>query len=1024
VRVLQSIIQLLSLEMHGVYQSEAMLINGQTPSVTCGGWPVDSASGYQMILRWVEGTTDPRNFTFTISTPNPEYIPGLPGEDPYEQQTAGGGLPGRGTLHVSANSPLRHHAGWIVKNFDIPEGFTLGDAFTANLETPIGSAAASLRPGQTGPVTAAYHLYTIGYEPHIHPRDHYSFFGVFRTKYFAAPAAGVLTLEAAERVKKTDSNYAWFKAWSLVNGQWTALSLDSRVKNFHTETGYSSTLDLTDYDTEGITWLKVKYLLESPLAKAICAGQDRCKWSYYDPTGSWGVADSQGRKFYCQNRGALMALGEAGETYLANYKPACYQTTCPLWTEDTIDNPLEALVSQLTHSLPWLAVQLAPALDLWELMRNGTPSLLSLVGPAFFPPQGYHQVRDLSIETGGYGPIKTFTEDGHQVAHQFPGLEFLTHADDGSNPDLADQDTWPDYGVVGNNWARLTDLGSAAASDSNDPHRIDRAMAMATGPDVDMYYGHIGGGNNQSRQRTRTFDLFCPVVAAGSEPAAFCNNAGGYVQRGTWDAEYNEVEPDDPLIEFRTRIHLARLGPGGAVRSATIKSASASGGYVGVRLKNGMVAASSITSPESEFYSVWMQGGTNVALPDWWRVRNYMSAQDFVGPGRARGFIRRGMAVKVADASLPAGSPLKGHKFMVKSARACATGDKDDYRPGSNREAKGAMGPGWHFIQYGANTENLTSVTISISPPATYREFARNNMVGARPHDLAKDTYWAVQGLNTAGAKGLWLFFSRLNSTGVSADEAIDIAVVTTGGSYVSSLNLGDKWASTQHITVATSSAVTAVAGVTVYTSERNADGSFKSYTLSEVANSGAEEWAVWDSTKYYVEDIDGNNATIMLSPEWAMDYVRIEVEHAAYGGTESQYYDAYVGTPHATSLPEGHKATANNTDLLELVDENGAWAAHLAEFGSLEGATLVAYDDPVADPLATNTVAYSDRQSDTQLTSEQYTAWWADGDIWSRVEIPTDNCAVVHATMCDGSPWPLAAELNALRTALERALE
>lgn len=1025
IRKAQSLIQLCSRETDGIFYAEQeYLIGLDKPSVYVGGWELVSIGSHTATVRYVTGSTDPRHVTWTTYAANPDYgsIDGEGNPEPaYIGTVNGGALPARGIMTLNSESALRYHGGWIVRRIQCDDAIAIGGTFELILDTPISAKAAANWPGSSGTITVNYQVYAVGEEQWTHPRDAYPLWCVRKEVFIAAPAAEIITLEAAARVRAPSATATWFRAWKLaVGGGWTEINLDSKLKIEHDGAGYKTILDLTGYDVAGITVLRLCYFVESTSNSAICAGQDRCKWSYFDPTGSWGTYDSSNRWFYCQSRGALKALGEAGSAFIAAYKPACYQTKCPLWAEDTpLDNPLVAAAMQLTHSLPWLVVQLAPGYDDYALLRWGVPSLLSLVGLPMIPPAGYHAIRSLALHTGTWPTIKVWTEATWEIAHGLPGLEFLTLSDAGISPDLINPSTWPNYGPGGNHWTRKLDYGTANAADGNDPHHIARSLITASGVETDAYIGSQAGMNGRF-QRFRTFKFFIPKIAAGYDEIAF---NGGTFQRGAWSATYEPLTPGDPQTVYYWKIQLARLGNyGGAAGSVTIKHLTVTAGIASVRFQNRVIGASSLVSAQTEYASNWKQGGTNVAAPDWWRVKNYACSQATFGPGRAVGYVDVGSALKFDDAAIPASAPIKNRQFLVRRVEACVAGDKDDYRPTVQQETKTGQGPGWFWQPFNTTVETLVSIVVTRDSGGT----TLKKVTGAtRPHDMVKDLYWYFETTDAGGAKGVLVVFSPKNQTGTAADQVLHIVVTGNIDTYTTDLNLATDgtygWDNTQTLTITSAVIITSLDAVIIQTLELDTNNQFKTYTLTEEA-SAPTNWATWDRLKYYIVSGTNYNQVIKISPEWALDLIKVTFGHGAPLGTEDAYYDSEIKAPHTLSLPAGHKATANNTDLSEVVDENGAIAAYLAAYGAtaFDGMVISFRSDPRADPAAANKVWISDRVTDLEFQATWFTAWWATGEIWGKVLQPADHSLIVEVSMADGSGWPLAVEFDSIRQTLE----
>lgn len=655
-RVWRSLIQLMHLGVHGIYDTELPV--GRDNAVIACTWPVASVSGGTIGLRFAAGTPDPRAISWTVQVLDPLY-PSPGHESQYLTQTVTRALKARGMLTFGYPSMLRNFTqGWPVQRVYVPSGFGAVDSvFYLILEGDFdGSAALEEYPEDTGVgVSATYRVYAeAADEPWARVRDCYPFLAVEKRLTISSPSNFLMTLEYSKRIRKPSSG--WFYAYDQAGN---VLDLAGRIYIAQSAGGWQTMLDLATFDLTGITSILLVYWVESTAAGAVNVGQNRCKWSHYDPTHSWGKLDSANRLHYCAKREALR-----GQQWDTNYRAECYQINCPYFEEDSPSDPLAA-IAQLIYSYPWREEQVAVGSTDTVLYRHGTPSLESLTNTLMSPPDGLFRRKIFTGQAGGWERMAVY--NGRVTG--YPGLEMLRNNSAETAIDINNASSWPDFGPGGDRVdGRRTDYGDDAADGTTDPHKLERQTMVIGGLDLDPYAGTTSGTlGKRQRIGVRRSRVYLPALGAGS-PAT---RADGTVYRGLWDAKLQPCDEADAV--WRARIVLSPpmwTAFGGAVRTATIATASWDGAKLICELDNGILSA---TSPiESggdlvESTTSWRQGGTNVAPLEGWRVWNYACGQTRHGP--MRGLIHRGHVARFNGEAF-AGYAIFGRALWISHAKA------------------------------------------------------------------------------------------------------------------------------------------------------------------------------------------------------------------------------------------------------------------------------------------------------------------------------------------------------------------
>lgn len=1024
IRKLASLIQLCHLTTNGILWSDTLGYAGYPPCSNEGGWEVTGSSAGEISLRLVAGSSDPRDIVYSELRENPDFVPG--GTEPhYKNYTYRAAFPARGVLTLN-NSILGYHGGWIVRGWFIPENLAVGDTFTAYVETPTGAGMTTVWPGSTGAVTATYRFYALADEGWNQPKDFFGFFGRPRSKTITiSPGDTEVTVSADSKVKIPDSSGTWF------TGSYGDVLFINRLKVRHKNSiNWDAIIDLTGIEITETTQILITYWDASNLASSICIGSDRCKWSRQDYTNSYGETDDYSNKWYCAKGNDLRNLGPTGEAWLAKFRANCYQNECPLWAADvTPPVPIdETVIRKLIYGHPWRLIQLTVGVAQYYLERLGPPGMASLAEQTHGLPTGNHQDIDLDFAAGGWPQIREWIESGETLIHAMSGFEFLNLLDTGVAAVLGTSE--PDYGPSGGLiTGKVSDYGTAALDATTDPHKCQRACLGFSGPDISKY-GHAYEGECGKGQRFVTYWAFFPRLVAGDAVQTFNE---GTVQRGYWTAGFVACTEFDAWI-YRLKITLNGFkfdkytagGTnrwGGLMTTATIKSAAFSAGVLTLALAHKTLTASSNTGEAGEEYStIWAQGGTNVAPPEYARVNNWACSQSAWGPGRFA-YLYPGCAIKFTGAGF-AGQLIQNRKFLCSYAKAAGSATTDDWIPTAETRGREGLVGGYYAKLFSAQWETLSSVTVTRNGGATTLAGIQGQSGQARRYGLLKDSYFYVYGVNASGQKGVWIYFSPKQATSLSADKVLAITIHTDGNTYTASVNLDTDadygWDTHLSIGFAAPAGQTIVSLDSVVVTDSNGvDHALTAYS------SEPTWWADWDITHYWVSASSDTARTIQVPPEFAGNNVRIVCTISDYAGNNAAYYAAKVSGPHSASLPANHETIFDNCDEIKIQDEGGliaaAWAALGA--GGFADQALEAYTNPIGLDNDVNVYDGDPAASDTEIAAGDLTALMAHGEIWAKQNIVPGHCAVVRYKAARRYGELVASDLNAITRCLEKVM-
>lgn len=1014
VRRLQSLLGLAHLAENGILAWQ-FDVNGTGQSwIDLGWWPVTAVGAGSVTCRYVEGSSNPNDIPWVRNVPAEGG--GLEVESHRDR------LPARCLLKFNEDSGLGYHGGWIVRRIIVSESLALNGTFSFELETPCGAHALDVQEGSS--VTCHVLAYMGQEEEWVEPVDLEPLFCEWASWEQENPAAQEYTIEASKRIMPPAAPWWTAEKYDAWTEEWTPVALANRVK---ISNAYATTLDLTGMDLTGIDALRISYLVESTAEGAGMWGFARCKWSRHDYTGSYGETDG-GHTSYCAKGGELLDA-ELGAV-LAQYTPLCWlQGTCPHFEIGEPTHPLsQALWRQLWYSVPW---RWTHGLDGDKLERMGPPSLLSEAGDYFYVATGYHDVADHSLNCGGLGQAVTFQGVDGPIMLALWGLEQTELTAAWAYPVFGDG-TLPIEGPA--RMGKSACYGAVALGAANDAQRIMRDAGNTNGSTILRPSWEVSGDLGATQRtgwhkQTKWF----PKLAAGDEEQAYVD---GVYQAGFWTAQFEAQEAEDANTVYRARVAIPGTRTlnydrtidnpyGGAKTSVAVKSSSYAGSTWTVDLAHKITTASSLVGPRRERQTYWRACGTNVALPRWARVRNWLSEQCCNGP--MRHLVHEGDAAQFSGV----GGRAEGLKFWITKATA-GIGEFDTCVPGAGT-TEIVVGPGALGGCYEAEIERLQSVTVTTLVGGSLVTWTGET---SRTHPLAKNHYF----LTYDGAT-LRIYFSPENDTDDLYERAVTVTLVWLDAFDVphttypwSAVDLSTYvWRSADNALntlveaeVFSGATIDALGAVTV---TELATGTVHTLTAYGAGTAPAH-FADWDEGKYEIVSETATTVTLRLSPEWAGEAVRVTI--AALMPTplpeDAAYYAENVAI-HETSLPggaTGYDLFRGKCDRIEVADRDGIIAELIAEHGIewLAGKALAISNDAVAlDGWAVVSVGEA-AGSDTALAAGDYLWLGASGELWLKQAVTPGKCLMIDAYFAERHGLPLAIDLEQPRVCLERMFE
>lgn len=631
-------------------------------------WPVVSFVVNTLTLRYTEGTTDPRKFSWDVRTINPEWV-GQPDVPRLLTTTFENAVPANGIINFG-NSQAAFHGGFQVYRIVCPSTMNYGDTFQM-LVYGYGDNATTMAKfphGNTEPVTAYYTFYTLGFESYVEPRKAYPFKGVRTTVRVTSD-----DLNPSNQYEfKTNSGASCRIKWPQqqgdivilrqnLAGEWSDITSGFDQTNMwvehHTTLRYKSWIDLSDWVGSSKAF-HISYFYED--SSGVWIGQNRCKNSVEDTTGSWGQFAGEPSSYFCKYR------KEA--TKAALYKPECYETRCNHFETDIPTKTTDQdLWNQIMFGLAWREMkQVTDSGTLITLQHIGVAGLFALFNGVVDVPPGWHT----EYAFPDVGKMEALIKSAPVRGWEF--LEWMINPESGSLQKGLLPDIHPFGNVGGEDQAKYSDYEDNVVG--TDPYKINQAMCNSGARDISAYTGVVGGPAWFKYQRiTQQVKLVIPAIRGESDKLC------GRVEHGSWGINYTEVDPF--FAHYRAKIVI----PDGVLADRTwsepfgetklvvevSKIVNEGGGLIRIELRNGIVVAGSPGGYQSDITTSWRNAGTNVPLPPHARMINYLSSQATIGP--MRNLIYEGDCIQM-DSSDYAGLKCKDKRFWIEKAIAAWSG--------------------------------------------------------------------------------------------------------------------------------------------------------------------------------------------------------------------------------------------------------------------------------------------------------------------------------------------------------------
>jgi len=1074
VQIVQALIDTMDFVSNGVFDGGA-LTTGYGNSTLKGLWyPVVSGSGRTLTLKYATTCSNPANISWNAITLNPDW-PGEGGR--ISSTTYNNSLPPRGQVSFVGNI-LQHQGQMRILSVTVDPDIVEGGTFTLTVDGDV-SHVDELYPdsylndpwGEAASV-ALVEFYTLSHPAWITPRKIYPFWGeqkIVETSLGGFPEDGIFELlDGDSQSARIIPNSTWFKLEFLISTIWhdyTAQGL-SHLTIAHSGGGYQTLCNLSEYlESLAVETVRFTYWYESSENAARYVGQDRCRYSLPDLTGSYGTLEN-GIKFYC---------GNAGASGRDDFIPQCYQYgVCDGFAEDAPTSPVDpALWKQLLYSHPWAYVNYPQAGPNPILERFGVPSLGSLCAMLPILPSGPHTIRTF-IGIGGW--LQLIIVDDFHIPMQ--GLEFListlplyfpAFGPTERIPKFADASTHPEYGPAGGNWTeKSNDIGDAM-TDDDDSLKVGRAGLLASGSTVNPQTGAITG----------TLGLFCRcdavqhevywprlVVARALAAEAVLNNIQvrmqGTFEFGWWNASFLRQYTATGAVYFWRAVFAQGIH---VDKTQTDAVNGLVGSYIFVgepdydagtkrytfTVQNGTVSASSYQAGYPvgvERGSTWAQRGVNIPDPDYLQIRNWAAG---LGWGANRAGIHAGLLVSMDDADFD--PYIKGSRFCITKTMH-ATGAVQSWIPGGGAAYKTASYQpmrGAHFVKYDRQdgTESIINPADQTSDVTLKRHQIEGvyqvtlTMVTDRPPKpdprnlMNADNYWIMDGKNADGFYGAWIFVSQANAMTDTDHNTIHYefkTYFTTGGVYRTYSSGDADFPNIVLHPINTAITFDIDDEVEFFGAVAVASETYGTITLTELDIPPATG-GDWESSTQYLREKTGSGTALKdyrftFHTQFALD--KINVQYNPLGNGEENETDFYTKNVaiHAQGLPADHQAEANKSGQFIVQDELDIIHTWIGEGGTFDGKTFNVYRDSFGHPsddshrpeVAIGT--YGDTVETSLVESTDYDYHGGNRTIWGKTDITaSDKCVRAKLYLSDHRAMPRLAEFQALRKTLERTM-
>lgn len=1003
---------------HGIYY----YYNTDKETRIAVGWEVVSMAGAIVTCRYKSGDSNPSRMQIGGS---------------YYRLPAGG-------VAMFTNTIGAARRRYVVKRIICSETIAEDETFQIELDNATGDADTLFPSTNEDPIVLTYQFYGIYLEGFIQPR---------RTLPLTVKAKAI-ELFSNDPVSLLDDQLLPCRVLApemsgssiivgggiilvcgvLPSGVRVDVTTQCSLQISHASGGYESILTLPEtYDH-----YEISYYFASTADDAIWMGSDRCKWSYEDPSWSWGQTDGT-LKYYCANPAA------SGR---GDFKPECYQAgVCDGWEPGGPTNPFSAsLLLQLQIGAgggPWIEYAPAAGVSRTEVELIGPPSLGTLAGLDLAVPGGYHAPLN-HPQNGGWGKAVE-TSDG---LFEVKGVEVLAE-------NRAAAAEWP-LGPGAPTEERGAEMGGVLG-DENDPDRVHRAPVMSAGVSLHPYsLGYINGIGWRTRVG-RQYHALIPALDVDLDVATEAiERIDASIERGMFTI--GETAWGAKITFAPARLDKALAVPDrGLVRSVQIyKGVSQADGLICLDLIHGLEMGGAFSEACKEVIGIWSQGGLNVEVAEWKKNRNWLS-RFRVGVDETK--IKPGMTIEVSGLAAP-------NRFVIERAEGMVGENQTIVPNGALGKMRSPL-PGAFFVEFDSSSETIFDgngdVHILVSRDSGGTTLTRDVAGPPRPYStsgLAQDHYFVEEGTNLDQygntLSGCWFFYSHLNSRSADAMSYMQVvelktynssgAQVKDYGSYslVHDLYTGSAMTTWQ---LPGSELVSELTGIKIRT-RKIEDGAPVEIPLTivyaEPSDEGyigpsVDECYVWSNSG--MPDFEGtvvlSNLIFATNPYWANEAAVVDYTAVTNDCSEETWIADNVtpmGERPNGSMAADYETFYKKSDRIWIRDENGrlaAWRPNVADWEGTTQEITAAACGLRSGGAMTPTITIGSRgmaaeSEEVELVEgTDYLYFGAAGEIYLSPGIVdvlyAQACLIMKLWLCDRTGRPLEADETAIEMALDR---
>ena len=1002
-------------------------------------YPVVYASHDYVDLRW-DGASEnnPNNITFAYFHENGEWEPGV--NNRYITDYTYGKIPARGWLTIGGTSILSNHAPWLISHIQLSSSLGAGGTFRVYLDTPISDRVLELEPciDPPSPVTARLEFYIGGWNalPPC-PRDVNPLWGLKQTFSFALPFVELPTISGLCRYHSNDSKWLSARKKNTATQAWETVSTALLFPSFTTaySDGWTTVFYLDNDDFTGYDALEITAFVYD--AVGLLVGQHSCVHDRVDYSGSYGTLAADRWNHFCNDPTCAK--------YSAYIPGGCYFPNANEennhWLEDTVANgggPSTPVLidgwKQVTHSIAWIREQIQAGLTASKFKRKGCYSLMNVCPTSLGVPIT-NTATKFPYAFGGWQTVGTATIGGlANCPYKRHGIEMVWET--------------ATIGPAGNNISpRLQGIGT-------DAETRDINKSQITMGSVDLDPCDMITLNDHGRFQLcgyYKFDLVVPRIRA-LEANTFI---GGTLEFGYWN-QYGEVVETYEAATFGARLKITDnfdpinrgsavtthnpngLIMGGIKRTATVvRSESLGGGLYKLHLENNIIQCAAIQSGQDDIVTAWKSAGTLVAMPDPFRINNYLTASGYGRRGPLRdSTIQVGDGCKFTDAAV---SDRIQDKIFEVTAVAPADGDVQNWTPDSMPSIqRRGLRTYYHTLNAG---ETVTSITIT-------RDSGAVTLTAIHGYPFAityiKDVYgWEQRNGyddNENEVRQVLIKFSHLNMTSLDADKLVHVSIVTDGATHTADIDVSEDEIFEDyigHFVITNANVISNPVVNATYTDPLT----LLPVTVALEVNASWDGYLDSFATPFlYAIEYSGGpgayQADIWIAPQLQGSNVVVQVDiDDPWTGTQDQYYAAYIDPLQGASLPtleysaQAYSVWGRKSDTVVIKDALGLIAAENG--GDLAGLVLsfgdiIHFHETENAPRIFKT-QYNNTSADDELTvTTDYTTHGANGDVWfgKLLTWADDDCLFLNDMPLRMSSCPqMWKELYSIRAAAGKML-